>query len=184
MEVDRLMRKKALLAALVAVCLPAAAFAAKPSHPATPANTNASSNANATSATGASSKANAQTKNAHNGTAKLVHVGLNPPACTGPFAGADSGVVNSHFNAQQHSLRINVSVHGALPNTTYVVDRRCVGQIGKLTTNSQGTGTAHVVLSNVSAAPGTFYIDISVLNGGGGAGNYGDTFIAGPFTLH
>jgi len=51
-------------------------------------------------------------------------------------------------------------------------------------TNSQGTGTAHVVLSNVSAAPGTFYVDISVLNGGGGAGNDGDTFIAGPFTLH
>jgi hypothetical protein len=55
------MRNKTLLAALIAVCLPAAAFGA---HPATPANSNANSKANGTSTTGASSKANsnAQTK--------------------------------------------------------------------------------------------------------------------------
>jgi hypothetical protein len=80
-------------------------------------------------------------------------------------------------------LRINVSVHDALPNTTYVVDIRCVGQIGALTTNSQGTGTAHITLPR-TAPPAPFYIDIAVPPpGGGGAGGYGDTFIAGPFNL-
>ena len=121
--------------------------------------------------------------NASNGTAHLVHVGLNPAACAGPFAGGDSGVVNAHFNAVQSRETVNVSVHGALPSTTYVVDVRCVGQIGTLTTNSQGTGTAQIDLSGVGSAPGAFYVDISVAGGGGGAGGYGDTFIAGPFTL-
>jgi hypothetical protein len=121
--------------------------------------------------------------NADNGTAHLVHVGLNPSACVGPFVGPDSGVVNVHYNAVQSRETVNVSVHDALPNQTYVVDVRCVGQIGSLTTNSQGTGTAQIDLANVTAPPGTFYIDISVLGGGGGAGGYGDTFIAGPFTL-
>jgi hypothetical protein len=120
--------------------------------------------------------------NASNGTAKLVHVGLNPFACSGTFAGDDSGVVNAHFNAVQDRLKINVSVHGALPNTSYDVDIRCVGKIGTLTTNSQGTGTAQIDLTRTTA-PGTFYVDISVFGGGGGAGNYGDTFIAGPFNL-
>jgi hypothetical protein len=120
---------------------------------------------------------------ASNGTAHLVHVGLNVPQCVGPFTGDDSGVVTAHYNAVQTRETINVSVHDALPSTTYVVDIRCVGQIGTLTTNSQGTGTAQIDLSDVAAAPGTFYVDISVLGGGGGAGGYGDTFIAGPFTL-
>ena|ERR1035437_551144 len=118
-----------------------------------------------------------------NGTASLVHVGLNP-AC-GTVPGTDSGVVNVHLNAVQDLFKVNVSVHDALPNTTYVVDIRCQHQIGTLTTNGQGTGTAHVDLtaSTSGPAPGPFYIDISVLGGGGGVGGYGDTFIAGPFNL-
>ena len=123
------------------------------------------------------------TANGSNGSAKLVHVGLNPFACSGTFAGDDSGVVNAHYSAVQDRLKINVSVHDALPNTSYDVDIRCVGKIGTLTTNSQGTGTAQIDLSNAASTPGTFYVDISVFGGGGGAGNYGDTFIAGPFTL-
>jgi hypothetical protein len=117
---------------------------------------------------------------ADNGTQALVHVGLNPGTC-GTVPGSDSGVVNAHYNAVQASLAVNVSVHDALPSTKYVVDERCVGQIGTLTTNSQGTGTAHIDLP-AGTAPGTFYIDISV-PGGGPFGGYGDTFIAGPFTL-
>jgi hypothetical protein len=133
--------------------------------------------------------------NAYNGTAPLVHQGLNPPQCAAPFTGTDStasGVVNVHFNAKQQRFKVNVSVHHALPNRTYVVDDRCFvpfgfAPIGTLTTNSQGTGTAHIEFPWKSVPP-TFYIDIAVppnVPGGpfGGAGGYGDTFIAGPFTL-
>ena len=58
------MRKIALLAALGLAGLPAGALAAQPSHPSTPASTNANSHANATSTTGTSSKANANAQNA------------------------------------------------------------------------------------------------------------------------
>lgn len=58
------MRKLALITVLAATALPGAALAAKPSHPSTPANSNASSHANATSTTGTSSKANAKAQNA------------------------------------------------------------------------------------------------------------------------
>lgn len=82
---------------------------------------------------------------------------------------------------------VNLSVHDALPNKTYVLDIRCwtfgpQSELGTLTTNSQGTGTAQFKLNGVTPV-NPFYIDISVKNGGGGAGGYGDTFIAGPFTL-
>jgi len=121
-------------------------------------------------------------QNADNDTAALVHVGLNPSTC-GTIPGTNSGVVNVHFTANQNRFKVNVSVHDALPNTTYVVDIRCVGAIGSLTTNSQGTGTAQIDLSVAAPPSGLFYIDISVFGGGGGAGGYGDTFIAGPFSL-
>lgn len=52
------LHKVAIVAALALVSLPAVALAAQPSHPATPANSNASSHANATSTTGSSSEAN------------------------------------------------------------------------------------------------------------------------------
>jgi hypothetical protein len=121
-------------------------------------------------------------QNASNGNAPLVHVGLNVAACGGTFIGNNSGVVNAHYNAVQKRLAINVSVHDALPNTTYVVDIRCAGAVGALTTNSQGTGTTQIDLFR-ETAPSTFYVDISVPNGGAGVGGYGDTFIAGPFNL-
>jgi hypothetical protein len=130
--------------------------------------------------------------NDYNGTAPLVHVGLNPSECTAPFSNTgtvptDSGVVNVHYNKVQNRFMVNLSVHNALPNTTYVLDVRCwqfgpQSELGTLTTNSAGTGTAHFTVSNVTPTAG-FYIDISVKGGGGGVGGYGDTFIAGPFTL-
>jgi hypothetical protein len=62
-------RKVAIVAALALAGLPAAALAAAPSHPATPANSNANSHANATSTTGASSNASS-----HAGAAKVIFV--------------------------------------------------------------------------------------------------------------
>ena len=125
----------------------------------------------------------AQAQSAVNDTAALVHVGLNPSTC-GSIPGANSGVANVHFNVVQERFKANISVHDALPDTTYVIDIRCVGAIGTLTTNAQGTGTAQITLSFDTAPSGPFYIDISVPPpGGGGAGDYGDTFIAGPLNL-
>ncbi|MHB1508584.1 MAG: hypothetical protein ACYCST_12755 [Acidimicrobiales bacterium] len=134
----------------------------------------------------ASTPARALNANAH-----LVHVGLNPATC-GTLPGKVSGEVNVHTNAKLSHSRINISVHGALAKTTYEVDVRCstIGKIGTLTTNRAGSGTAH--LSNVAytfTAGSQFYIDISVpsttiaISSAVGYGGYGDTFIAGPFTL-
>jgi hypothetical protein len=58
------MRKIVLITVLAVAGVPAGALAAKPSHPATPASTNANSNANPTSTTGSSSKANAKSQSA------------------------------------------------------------------------------------------------------------------------
>ena len=116
-----------------------------------------------------------------NGNAHLIHVGLNPSTCA-TVPGTKSGEVTVHTNATRNRSRINLSVHGAVPNTTYAVDLRCVAQIGTLTTNGSGRGTAHINLS-ASLPTGTpLFIDISVPSGAG-AGGYGDTFIAGPFNL-
>lgn len=118
-----------------------------------------------------------------NVTATLAHVGLNPSSC-GKVLGVESGTVNVHLNGVRDRFKVIISVSNALPNTTYVVDIRCVTAIGSLTSNSQGTGAAEFELP-VSAVPASdFFIDISVPNGGNGAGNYGDTFIAGPFNLN
>src|SRR6516225_8695350 len=92
--------------------------------------------------------------------APLVSIGPNVPYCTGPNtvggplipSFGNKGVVNVQYNAQQSRFKVNVSVHDALPNTTYVVDIRCwifgpKNAIGQLTTNSQGTGTFEIPLS-------------------------------------
>lgn len=126
-----------------------------------------------------------------NGTASLNHVGLNPGTCSpsegGAYAGPASGVVNVHYNTVQNRFMVNLSVHDALPNTTYVLDVRCFAfgpqnELGTLTTDAYGSGTAQFTLNGVKPVNG-FYIDISVKHGGGGAFDYGDTFIAGPFNL-
>jgi hypothetical protein len=131
-------------------------------------------------------------QNAQNGNAPLIHVGPNLASCgdgSNPYPGPASGVVNVHFNKQQNRLKVNVSVHDALPNTSYAVDIRCWkfgphNSIGVLTTNSQGTGTFTIDLAQDTAPP-VFYIDISVPNATAliGAYGWGDTFIAGPFNL-
>jgi hypothetical protein len=121
----------------------------------------------------------AQAAYADNDRAALVHVGQNPNSC-GTIPGRDRGVVTVHFSGVQKRFKVDVSVHDALPNTTYVVDVRCVGAIGSLTTNSRGTGRAQIDLSQSTPPSSGFFIDISVPNGV----TYGDTFIAGPFDLN
>jgi len=113
--------------------------------------------------------------------AKLIHVGLNPSACTGPFAGPSRGQVEVQTSDKTKAFKLEVNVHGAIPNRKYDVDIRCVGKIGTLKTDDEGEGEAEIKLTSTPSSP--FYIDISIFGGGGGAGGYGDTFISGPFTL-
>ena len=120
----------------------------------------------------------AQADNTHSDTATLVHVGQNPNSC-GTIAGTESGVADVRFDVDRKRFKVNVSVYGALPKTTYVVDIRCVGAIGTLTTDSLGAARAQIDLSRSAPPSSGFFIDISVFNGV----TYGDTFIAGPFDL-
>ncbi len=142
-----------------------------------------------TAALGAATAAQASTPaKALNANAHLVHVGPNPAGC-GTAPGPTRGEVNVHTNANLSHSRINISVHGALAKTTYEVDLRCGSAIGTLTTNRAGSGTAHINLSYTLIAGSPFFVDISVPPGASaagsalGSGGYGDTFIAGPFTL-
>jgi len=121
----------------------------------------------------------AQADNTYSGTATLVHVGKNPNSC-GTVSGTDSGVANVRFDADRKRFKVNVSVYDALPKTTYVVDIRCVGAIGNLTTDSLGAARAQIDLSRPAPPSSGFFIDVSVFNGV----TYGDTFIAGPFDLN
>ena len=137
----------------------------------------------------------AAAQQAVNANAPLVSIGPNVQFCSGngpggSYIGPTKGVVNVHYNATQQRFKINVSVHDALPNTTYVVDIRCwtfgpQNAVGALITDSTGTGSAEI---NLAVVPqGTFYIDIAVppgaVIGPVGAYGYGDTYIAGPFNL-
>jgi hypothetical protein len=115
--------------------------------------------------------------NATNDTAVLVSVGENPSGC-GPVSGSKSGVIVVHFNGAQGRYRANVAVHDALPNTTYQVHIRCVDQIGTLSTNAQGVGTAQLEFSGSLITRGSpFAVDLYDPSG------TKDTFIAGPFVL-
>jgi hypothetical protein len=85
------MRKIAFIAAL-ALVVPGAALAAKPSHPATPANGNAGSNANGTSTTGKSSTANGKSAKV----TFVLHVTLGTyTAASGTTNGSIAFTVNS-----------------------------------------------------------------------------------------
>lgn len=122
----------------------------------------------------------AHARHAESHSAALVHVGLNPGSCESA-PGIARGVVKVRFESARRPFKVNISVHDALPNTTYAVDIRCVGAIGSLTSDSQGAAKVQI---DVTTPPlNGFFVDLSVVNGGGGAGGYGDTFIAGPFNL-
>jgi hypothetical protein len=128
------------------------------------------------------SPANSNPPHKDNDHAKLIHVGLNASACSGPFSGEQKGNVSVRVNDKKNSFEVDIEVHGAKPKTTYDIDIRCVGKIGTLKTNKDGEGEVVIKLPNAPTSP--FYVDISIPNGGAGAGGYGDTFIAGPFNLN
>lgn len=121
-------------------------------------------------------------KDTDHGKAELWHVGLNPASCTGPFTGTGSGNVQVWTSDKNGAFKLEVTLkRGGLPNTTYDVDIRCVGKIGTLKTDADGNGEAEIAWPSTPTSP--FFVDVSVFGGGGGAGGYGDTFIAGPFSL-
>ena len=112
----------------------------------------------------------------------LLHVGLNPASCTGPFDGKFNGQVRVHFYSDQKNLSISVEVHKAQKKTDYAVEMRCVGFLGTLTTDKHGDGMVSFSVP-INDPPKRFYINVAVPTGGSGSGGYGDTFIAGPFDL-
>src|SRR5579872_7228802 len=103
--------------------------------------------------------------------AKLVHVGLNPSSCTGPFTGKSEGEVRVKTSTTTGVFKTRVDVDGAMPNSTYDVDIRCVSKIGTVTTNKHGDGTTVITMPTTPSSP--FWIDISIPGGGAGAGGYG-----------
>jgi hypothetical protein len=89
--------KLAIVAVLALASVPAAAFAAQPSHPATPANSHANSNANATSTTGASSKANS-----HASAAKVMFVLRGTLTAYTAAVGSTNGSVSITVKSSNH----------------------------------------------------------------------------------
>ena len=90
-------QKVAIVAAIALAGVPAAAFAAQPSHPATPANSNTNSNANATSTTGASSKANS-----HASAAKVMFVLRGTLTAYTAAVGSTNGSVSITVKSSNH----------------------------------------------------------------------------------
>jgi hypothetical protein len=93
-----------------------------------------------------------------NAQSPLFHVGPNPATCDAGAGGPKSGNVTTHATPDGMG-RIDVVIRDGVPNATYQVDHRCVTPIGSLTTNSEGTGTAHINTFSPSAL-GTYFIDV------------------------
>jgi hypothetical protein len=102
----------------------------------------------------------------------MYHVGPNPATCDAGAGGPVSGNVTVHVTGSDMGI-VNVVIRNGVPNAVYQVDYRCVTPIGSLTTNSQGTGAAHVATFPLTS--GLFYIDVY-----NGATN--DTFVSGPLS--
>jgi hypothetical protein len=99
------MRRIAVIAALVLVGVPSAALAAKPSHPATPANSDANSHANGTSTTGASSNANSNASanaNAKGQSAKVLFVLRGTLGTYSAANGATNGSIAIKVSGSNH----------------------------------------------------------------------------------
>src|SRR6185437_1343211 len=96
-EASMRFHKLAIVAVLALASVPAAAFAAQPSHPATPANSHANSNANATSTTGASSKANS-----HASAAKVMFVLRGTLTAYTAAVGSTNGSVSITVKSSNH----------------------------------------------------------------------------------
>jgi hypothetical protein len=89
--------KVALIVAFALAVLPAGALAAKPTHPATPANSDANSDANASSTTGASGKANS-----HASAAKVMFVLRGTLTAYTAASGTTNGSVTITVKSSNH----------------------------------------------------------------------------------
>jgi hypothetical protein len=147
------MRRIALIAALALVGVPSAALAAKPPHPATPANSNANSHANATSTTGTSSKANTNASANTNGKAQSAKVLFVLRGTLGTYNAA-SGTTNG-------SIAIKVS--GSNHESTALKNMTLTFAVSSAT-NVVGTVTSgHNGIVKVRAAKNTSAADLQKL---------------------
>ena len=92
--------------------------------------------------------------------------------CVSPgFAHTVSGRVTVASNGT--STNISVYVSRGVPRTTYLVNIRCVGTIGTLTTNVYGVGSKSIAFRGVPSFP--FDVDLDITFGSG-------VLVAGPFS--
>lgn len=89
--------RKVVLIAVLALVVPGAALAAKPPHPATPANSHANSHANGSSATGTSSNANSKAQ-----TAKVMFVLHGTLGAYTAANGATNGAITITVTRSNH----------------------------------------------------------------------------------
>jgi hypothetical protein len=123
------MRKIAVIAAVVAVGVPGAAWAAKPTHPATPANANANAHANATSTTGTSSKAST-----HGQSAKVMFVLHVTFGTYTPANGATNGTIQVTVKRANHESAL---LKGATQPLTFPVSS-ATKIVGTVTSGHEG----------------------------------------------
>ena len=134
------MRKVAFIAAAVLVGVPGAALAAKPSHPATPANGHANGHATATSTTGAGSNANS------NGQAAKVMFVLHGTLGTYTAAnGATTGSIAITVTSSNHESSL-------LKNTTLTLHVSSSTKIGGTVTSGHSGVVKVRAPKNASAA--------------------------------
>ena len=135
---------------------------------------------------GSTATAAPKSTNVHGG---LVHVGANPNpfapgvGCNNTWSGND-GVGNVHVNYAVDRTTLNVSIHGARPNTLYNVNVRCIAILGEFTTNAQGTGNARIELPSAHALPPSFTLEVGHQCGCPvGFAGWDDMYLAGPINL-
>jgi hypothetical protein len=121
------MRKLALIAALVLTAVPGAALAAKPPHPATPANSHANSKANPTSTTGTSSNAKVKGQSA-----QVMFVLRGKLGTYNPANGSTNGLVAITVAGANHESAAlkNVTLTIPVSSTTKVVGTPTNGHNG------------------------------------------------------
>ena len=132
------MRKIALIVAVVLVAVPGAALAAKPSHPATSANSHANSNANGTSTTGTSSKANANGQSA-----KVMFVLHGKFGTYTPANGATNGSIAITVKSANRGTGLkNATLTFPVSSTTKVVGKVTIGHNGVVKVRAAKTASA------------------------------------------
>lgn len=121
------MRKFAFIAVLALVGVTGSALAAKPTHPATPASTNANSNANATSTTGRSSQAGTNGQSA-----RVMFVLRGTLGAYTPASGATNGSIAITVKSANHegSLLKTLTLTFPVSSSTKIVGTVASGHNG------------------------------------------------------